>query len=149
MDDASYQGVNVIHANREARHPDGGAGGPAKRRSVRLLPKGLRRRCALALGLGFGLLAATPGAAQDPAAGREIAMRLCARCHAVAPGMASPTANAPPFASFGVEWPVSDLQEALAEGILVGHSDPPMPEFVLTPEEISDLIAYLETIAGK
>ncbi len=102
-----------------------------------------------AAALASGLLAASPGAAQDPAAGKEIALRLCARCHAVAPGMASPTENAPPFASFGKEWPVSDLQEALAEGILVGHSDPPMPEFVLTPQEISDLIAYLESISGK
>ncbi len=102
-----------------------------------------------AWGLALGLLTASPVAAQDPAAGEEIALRLCARCHAVAPDMASPTENAPPFASFGQEWPVSDLQEALAEGILVGHSDPPMPEFVLTPQEISDLIAYLESISGK
>ncbi len=104
---------------------------------------------AAVLGLGLVLPVVSPGAAQDPAAGKEIAQRLCARCHAVAPGMASPTENAPPFASFGRDWPVSDLQEALAEGILVGHSDPPMPEFVLTPQEISDLIAYLESISGK
>ena len=99
--------------------------------------------------LASGLLLPGALAAEDPEAGKEIAARHCARCHAIEPGKESPTRNAPPFYTFGKDWPVSDLQEALAEGILVGHSDPPMPEIVLDPEEIDDLIAYLQTIAAR
>ena len=99
--------------------------------------------------LALGLLFPGALAAQDPEAGKEIASRLCARCHAIEPGKESPTRNAPPFYTFGKDWPVSDLQEALAEGILVGHSDPPMPEVVLSPQEIDDLIAYLQTVAAE
>jgi mono/diheme cytochrome c family protein len=41
-------------------------------------------------------------------------------------------------------WPLESLDEALAEGITVGHPD--MPEFVLEPDEIAALIAYLESL---
>lgn len=89
-----------------------------------------------------------PAAAQDVGRGREIAAQHCARCHAIAPGESSPAATAPAFTSFGRDWPVSALQEALAEGIMVSHSDPPMPELSFAPEEIDDLIAYLESVAA-
>ncbi len=45
-------------------------------------------------------------------------------------------------------YPVDDLQEALAEGIMVGH-DAEMPQFELDPEEIDDLLAYLDGLGGK
>jgi len=106
-------------------------------------------RCLGAAVLMIFLALGPAAAAGDIAAGKGLAMRYCAGCHAIVPGMASPEANAPPFASFGAEWPVSHLEEALAEGILVGHSDPPMPEIELTPDQIDDLLAYLESIAGQ
>ena len=92
---------------------------------------------------------ASPLLASEIEAGKELAQRLCARCHAVVPGEERPAKDAPPFASFGVDWPVSDLQEALAEGILVGHSQPQMPEITLAPDEITAFIAYLESISGQ
>ena len=58
----------------------------------------------------------------------------------------SPVADAPQFRTLGQRWPLEDLEEALAEGIMVGHEKYPMPVFQLGPEEISDLIAYLKTI---
>jgi hypothetical protein len=39
---------------------------------------------------------------------------------------------------------VSDLEEALAEGISVGH--PAMPEFQFAPDDVSDLVGYLQSI---
>jgi hypothetical protein len=36
------------------------------------------------------------------------------------------------------------LQEALAEGVVTAH--PAMPEFMFEPDEIGDLIAYLDAL---
>jgi hypothetical protein len=40
--------------------------------------------------------------------------------------------------------PVETLGEALAEGINTGH--PAMPEFVLDPDQIHDLLSHLKTL---
>ena len=82
-------------------------------------------------------------------AGGQLYRKHCAECHAIAPGETSTAANAPAFPSLGGDWPVSALQEALAEGILVGHADPPMPEFSFTAQQVDDLIAYLESVAAR
>jgi mono/diheme cytochrome c family protein len=84
----------------------------------------------------------------DVAAGRDIADRLCAACHAVGRDDASPVPEATPFRLFSQLWPLESLDEALAEGIMIGHSraDAQMPVFQFDPSEIADLMAYLETI---
>jgi mono/diheme cytochrome c family protein len=99
--------------------------------------------------MAIAVLAAMPPAAlagetPDPP-GRQLAERLCSRCHAIGPDGESPHPPAPPFRTFAARWPVEDIAEALAEGIVVGHPD--MPMFELTPAEIDDLIEYLETLA--
>lgn len=97
----------------------------------------------------WSLPAAADGdAGGDPASGGEIADRLCARCHAIGPEGASPAERAPPFRTLGQRYPLGHLEEAMAEGLVVGHSDPPMPAFEFRPEEIEDLIAYLESLSG-
>lgn len=80
----------------------------------------------------------------DVNAGRLFAERNCARCHAIGVDGESPFAPAPPFRTFAKKWPLESIEEALAEGIVVGH--PAMPEFELTPRQIRDLIGYMETI---
>jgi cytochrome c len=77
-------------------------------------------------------------------AGRNIAEQMCARCHAIGEHDEGPHKQAPPFRTFARMWPLESLEEALAEGIVVGHPD--MPEFVLEPEEIASFIAYLESL---
>jgi len=105
--------------------------------------------------VGLVLLALTAGAtapaaradgdpAGDVAAGRAMAERLCSRCHAIAGPGPSPLAQAPLFSRFGRQFRVDDLAEAMAEGLVVGHG--PMPEFVFTPDEIDDLLAYLNSV---
>lgn len=91
-----------------------------------------------------GFLLSSPAAAGDPEAGRLIAQTECAGCHAIGKEGTSPLAAAPPFRTFTRKWPVEHLEEALAEGITVGHG--PMPEFIFEPEEIGDLVAYLVTV---
>ncbi|NNF79367.1 MAG: cytochrome c [Rhizobiales bacterium] len=77
--------------------------------------------------------------------GQEIATKLCARCHSVTREGDSPFAEAPPFRTFSSKWPLESLEEALAEGIVVGH--PAMPEFIFGPEDIQNLLSYIASIS--
>lgn len=76
--------------------------------------------------------------------GETLALANCARCHVVGRHGASPLKEAPPFRSLHKSYPVTDLAEALAEGISTGH--PTMPEFQFEPDEADNLIAYLKTL---
>lgn len=80
------------------------------------------------------------------ARGAMLVRRKCSGCHAVERSGDSPMAAAPPFRTMGVLYPVRDLQEAFAEGLVTTH--PSMPAFELQPTEIADLIAYLESVSG-
>lgn len=79
--------------------------------------------------------------------GRQIALRNCSLCHATGETGDSPNAMAPRFRELARRYPMDNLQEALAEGILTGH--PAMPEFRFAPNQISDLIAYLKSIQKR
>ena len=92
------------------------------------------------------LVAAQPALARNRAADRgfDFARRNCAMCHAIDREGDSPNPLSPPFRRLHDRYPVENLAEALAEGILVGH--PQMPEFRFSPREILDIIAYLKSI---
>jgi cytochrome c len=95
-----------------------------------------------------GLLSACH--AQSQAAirhGREIAQRLCAPCHAIGPDGQSPHHGAPPFRMIVAKGRGDTLEEALREGIAVGHPD--MPQFQFGPRDVGALIAYLKSLSGK
>jgi cytochrome c len=71
----------------------------------------------------------------------------CARCHAIGPEGSSPYPPAPPFRTLHERYDVGDLAEAFAEGIIVAHNGPKqMPQFMLGPEQIDDLIAWLRSV---
>ncbi len=90
--------------------------------------------------------ACTATAGGDVSSGAALAERLCARCHAIAAGP-SPVADAPAFSELARKWPVEHMAEALAEGLVMGHrGDARTTEFVFTPEEIDNLLAYLESV---
>ena len=76
--------------------------------------------------------------------GQAIAKRLCARCHDVGKGE-SPLAAAPPFRTLPQKYPVENLAEALAEGIVTGHPD--MPQFKFSPAEIDALLSFIDSLA--
>ena len=101
---------------------------------------------ACALALAAAAVAAGEGSdAPDVEAGRRFAEDNCARCHAIGADGESPFKPAPPFRTFAHKWPLEYLEEALAEGIMVGH--PAMPVFELTPREIDALTAYLASLS--
>ncbi len=83
----------------------------------------------------------------DVERGRAILEKNCGRCHATGAEGASPLAAAPPFRTLGERYPVDDLEEALAEGIVTGH--PEMPEFAFEPDEIDAIVAYLQSLQTK
>jgi len=104
----------------------------------------LRRVVALAGVLScFG----APALAQlSPAAQRGLTFvrANCAQCHAVDKVSPSPLSVAPPFRTLHERHPVEDLARSLAEGIRTGH--PTMPEFRLDPGQVTDVVAYLNTL---
>ena len=105
----------------------------------------MRRLLILALLLAAAqALAAPKPTAQDISGGRQIA-QPCKACHAIGLKGKSPDHMAPPFRSLARKYPLENLQEGFAEGIVVGHSDG-MPSFRLTPGQIGSFLAYLRSI---
>jgi cytochrome c len=81
------------------------------------------------------------------ARGEAIVRGSCAMCHAVGATGDSPNPRAPHFRDLHDRYPIEYLTEALAEGIMVGHSE--MPQFRFSPREVDDIIAYLESIQTR
>jgi cytochrome c len=97
--------------------------------------------------LSFALLPVAPSAfAQSPAAQRGLTfVRVhCAQCHSIDKVSESPLAIAPPFRTFHQKFPIESLRRRLAEGIMTTH--PSMPQFRLDADQISDVLAYLQTL---
>jgi cytochrome c len=82
-------------------------------------------------------------AEQSPAERRGLVFvrEHCSQCHAIGKVGGSPVANAAPFHELRLRYPVADLQRPLLEGI-----HPAMPRFQLTPSQVMDVMAYLETL---
>lgn len=106
------------------------------------------RKPALLLLIALSVLfVANKSPAGDIDAGRLFAQQNCAHCHAIGRSGRSPFSAAPPFRELPDRYRVSDLAEAFAEGIFVGHEA--MPEFALSPRTIDDLLAYIDSLAVK
>ncbi|MCG6122801.1 MAG: cytochrome c [Microvirga sp.] len=98
----------------------------------------------------FGFSALEEAGALNVEAGRALVEANCASCHAVGASGASPVANAPAFRTLSERYPVESLEEALAEGIVVGHDgSPQMPELSFQAEEVGAIVAYLRSIQTK
>lgn len=121
---------------------------PATWPDPRRCPSGGRRSRIHAWLAATALLAAAGAEAQtlSPSAqrGRNFAQHHCASCHAIGRIGASPLKEAPPFRTLRARYPIEDLAEAFAEGIVTGH--PTMPEWRLDPGQIRDLLDYMEAI---
>ena len=108
------------------------------------------RRAIFGAGLAVAAWLPGPCLAQSAATigkGREIAEKFCARCHAIGMRDASPHSSATPFRDIAAKGHVENLEEALGEGIIVGHPD--MPQWRFGPEQVGALIAYLKSLSGK
>jgi len=97
------------------------------------------------LAAGTVMMVIGSAAAQDLVEeGRAFAEKNCANCHAVGKEGDSRLPVAPPFRTLHEKYPVENLEEALAEGIITSH--PAMPVFQLEPPQIAALIEYLNSL---
>jgi cytochrome c len=86
-----------------------------------------------------------PAIAESPLeVGRALAEANCARCHNLEKAGESPYAPAPPFRDIAKTYKATDLEEALVEGIVVGH--PAMPEFEMTGEQAAAVAAFIDSL---
>ncbi len=83
------------------------------------------------------------------ARGHALATNRCGRCHAIGKTGQSTNPKSPPFRYLSRRYPLSDLQEALAEGIIVGHEGLEMPQFQFSPAMIDALLAYMTSVQAK
>lgn len=92
----------------------------------------------------LSVAAAHADEASDIEFGRLLVLENCSTCHATGKADESTHPDAPPFRLLPQRYPLENLEEALAEGIVTGHPD--MPEFVATPPQIAGILAYIASI---
>ena len=81
------------------------------------------------------------------AKGEALVKKDCSSCHAIGKEGDSPHPQAPPFRTLSSKYPVEDLAESLAEGIVSGHPD--MPIFVFNAHDVAAIIEYLQSIQDQ
>jgi cytochrome c len=79
--------------------------------------------------------------------GEALVKENCSRCHAIGKEGNSPHPQAPPFRTLSSKYPIEDLAESLAEGIVSGHPD--MPVFAFSPHDVEAIIEYLQSIQAQ
>jgi mono/diheme cytochrome c family protein len=79
--------------------------------------------------------------------GEALVRKNCSPCHAIGKEGDSPHKEAPPFRTLSAKYPIEDLAESLAEGIVSGHPD--MPIFVFSPHDVEAIIQYMESIQAQ
>jgi cytochrome c len=103
------------------------------------------RQCVcVAVFLSASLSAATAQTSPTVQRGLNFALANCARCHSIDKLTPSPLALAPPFRDLHLRYPVENLAESLAEGIVTSHQN--MPEFRLDPGQVGDFIDFLKSL---
>ncbi len=91
------------------------------------------------------VLAATGGAKAADSRGRILSQQWCAQCHAVGPNQSSANADAPSFSAIAVE--PSATEYSLRTFLRVPH--PTMPNFVLKPDDIDDIVGYIRSLRPR
>lgn len=108
-----------------------------------------RRGGAVLVALALAAGASAPHqalAATAESRGREVAKAKCAACHAVPPVVRSPNPAAPGFGSLEMRH-TAGLEGRLATLTRKGHYG--MPPIKLRPQEVQDLLAYIESLAPR
>jgi mono/diheme cytochrome c family protein len=106
--------------------------------------RGLLAPLAACVLVGIGAAVAAAAEKDLTAKGEALVKENCARCHAIGKEGDSPHPEAPPFRTLSSKYPVEDLAESLAEGIVSGHPD--MPIFAFSPTDVAAIIDYLNSI---
>ena len=83
------------------------------------------------------------------ARGQALAKANCGPCHATGRSGESPNPKSPPFRFLARKYPLHNLEEALGEGIVVGHEGLEMPQFRFDAKQVEALLAYLGSIQKR
>ncbi len=82
-----------------------------------------------------------PDVAPVTSRGEAIAMQKCAVCHALGPAGESPNSAAPAFRRLALRYNELNLEHHL--GQMAGRPHGDMRQLTLTPDEISEIAAYI------
>jgi mono/diheme cytochrome c family protein len=88
------------------------------------------------------VLASPEDAKADAARGQGLAEQWCSQCHGVRPSQPSANSDAPSFSAIAAE--PSATQYALRTFLRVPH--PTMPNFILKPDDIDDIVGYITSL---
>ncbi len=101
---------------------------------------------ALGAALAVAAFGGAPGnAAAAPLAGEPLAQRWCAQCHAVKPGGVSPEPKAPSFGELAAQPSITEYSLR----ILLRTPHESMPDLILKPEDLDDLVGYIVSLKPK
>ncbi len=92
------------------------------------------------LGCGLSAAQAHAQAVGDARAGRDVARRICAECHAI---QSRQTVSPSPFAPHFEYIANVDGMTAIALAVALQRSHLTMPNLVLMPKETRDVISYI------
>jgi mono/diheme cytochrome c family protein len=92
-----------------------------------------------------GMEASSPQSV-DPSVGRHLAETICSTCHQIS--ATSPPGRNPAAPSF-VDISRMPSTSELAIKVFLRTSHPTMPNFILSPEEIDSVTAYIRSLTRK
>ena len=79
--------------------------------------------------------------------GKDLAILVCDRCHAITTTGNSPNPKAPPFRQLVEKLSPEGLGEQLEVALSMGHA--PMPPWKLSPDQATDLLTYITLLKQK
>ncbi|HML09999.1 MAG TPA: cytochrome c [Stellaceae bacterium] len=91
------------------------------------------------------LLANANSARADIGRGKELSEQLCAQCHAVVPGQASPNPKAPTFERSAADPTITVY--SLRAFLRTPHAT--MPNIIVKPDDVDDIAEYLLSLKPK
>jgi cytochrome c len=109
------------------------------------MTKSVARVAIVAVSAGF--VASASAQSADPSLGKHLAETVCSACHQSDPASQAPGPNpeAPSFLDISRTPSLSDL----AIKVFLRSSHPSMPNFILSPEEIDSVTAYIRSLSRK
>lgn len=113
------------------------------RRRTFILARAFAVQGALAAVTLTGCAALHPMSKSTAARGHAVAVRECSACHAVEPRGVSPRAEAPAFDGPRIRH-TAGLDGRVADLTRLGHYD--MPPSKLSPDEVREVTAYIESL---
>jgi mono/diheme cytochrome c family protein len=92
-----------------------------------------------------GLASSAEAQTGDPEAGAAYAKQVCAMCHAIDRTELSPEPTAPPFKDVAN----TPGMTATALAVWLTTSHPTMPNIILDPQELDNVIAFIVSLKNK